>query len=238
MVPDNWHSSRVKIRAVIFILIAVVMLVFIVSASSNYIQASIQAPMGSVINLHGVAYTGNEVYLFMIGPNLPTNGVPLNDINQRADQGAFTMVDVDSNQQWSYSWDTSRFQDRLDYGSYTVYAVTDPVDLSRLDDHPYNTISITLIRPGLTYVGTSGGSAYTLNPENPTSAQTPQITSLTTTVPTLLPTTVIPATTLPNIPSQIITQKSGGIADAIMLILVSLISVLLFFHRRQKNFRN
>jgi len=237
MVFANWHSSWNRIKAVIFIFITIVLLVSIGSASYNYIEESIQAPMGSVINLHGVANTGHEIYLFMTGPNLPTNGVPLNDINQRADQGDFTMVDVDSNQQWSYNWDTSRFKNNtLSYGSYTIYAVTDPVDFSRLTGSQYKTISVTLFRPGLTYVGVSGSSSYALNPENAVSTQAPQITSLTTTMPTLLPTTIIPATTPLNIPSQTATLKSGGIADAIMLILVSLISGLLFFCRQQKNY--
>ena len=42
---------------------------------------------------------------------------------------------------WSYRWNTARLQNRLDYGTYTIYVVTDPVDSSRLGGHPFSTLS-------------------------------------------------------------------------------------------------
>jgi len=90
-------------RGVLFLGLTIMVslvLVIAVSAASD----SIEAYMGETIPFHGVSYSSTTVYLFLTGPNLPVNGVPLNDITQRADQGAFTIIDVDSDQQWSYRW--------------------------------------------------------------------------------------------------------------------------------------
>ena len=59
------------------------MMIFPVSAA----DASIEAELGDTLNLHGLSYTGNSVYLFMTGPGLPENGVTLTDVSQLADQG-------------------------------------------------------------------------------------------------------------------------------------------------------
>lgn len=76
--------------------------------------------LGDTINLHGVSYRGSQVYLYFTGPNLPANGVTLLDPSLRADQGHFTVVDVDSDQQWSMKWNTARIENQIDPGTYTV----------------------------------------------------------------------------------------------------------------------
>ena len=83
------------VSVLILLLVTVTMIIPAVWAVSDSIQAS----MGDVIPLHGVWYSGDSIYLFLTGPNLPANGVSLNDVTQRADQGSFTMVDVDADQQ-------------------------------------------------------------------------------------------------------------------------------------------
>ena len=106
--------------------------------------------LGETIDLTGVSYNGDQIYLFMTGPGLPENGVTLTDITKRADQGDFTMVGVDSSQQWAYRWDTSRIEDYhdtgngIDPGRYTVYAVNAPVDVDNLDGNSYQTLSVSL----------------------------------------------------------------------------------------------
>ena len=49
--------------------------------------SGIDAALGEVIPLQGYSSSSNYVYLFLTGPNLPSNGVQLNDITKRADQG-------------------------------------------------------------------------------------------------------------------------------------------------------
>jgi hypothetical protein len=109
-----------------------------------------KAALGDVVPLSGYVYGSTTAYLFLTGPNLPVNGVALNDITARADQGGFTQVSVDSNDRWTYKWNTASVGGRLDEGSYTIWVVNGPNDRSRLSQAEYSTISITLEKPGLT----------------------------------------------------------------------------------------
>jgi hypothetical protein len=90
------------------------------------------------------------VYLFLTGPNLPVNGVALDNINQRADEGGFTKVPVDGGtDMWTYDWGTNNLGGRLDAGTYTVWVVDGPNDRSSLVNADYATISVTLSSPAL-----------------------------------------------------------------------------------------
>ena len=106
--------------------------------------------MGDIIPLQGYSYESSTVYLFLTGPNLPVDGVALDNINARADEGHFTQVDVDSNGHWAYNWGTNSMAGRLDYGSYTIWVVDRPNDRSHLSEADYSTISIGLGSPGIT----------------------------------------------------------------------------------------
>jgi len=170
---------------------------------------SIEAYLGDTLTLHGVSYVGDQVYLFMTGPGLPANGVTLTDVSQRADQGHFTIVDVDSNQEWSMRWDTSRIDSEIDPGTYLVYVTTEPVDYSHLGgSSSYKTLSVYLKDPGTSKVSVSGGTSYTLNPELHSSTASPTIIL---TTPTTIPTTVVTNTPVINVttPSTIPTTKTG-----------------------------
>jgi len=124
----------------------------------------IQAVSGETIPLSGYSPTSNQVYLFLTGPNLPANGVALNDITQRADEGHFTVVPVMGDDSWSYKWNTGRVNGRLDDGTYTIWVVNGPNDRSNLRNAEYGTISVTLGKPGLS-AGISGGiTAGTASP--------------------------------------------------------------------------
>ena len=69
---------------------AVVLIVLLVLFSGAVAAGQTQAYRGSVVTLSGYSYTGNTVYLFLTGPNLPPNGVALDNINRLADQGGAT----------------------------------------------------------------------------------------------------------------------------------------------------
>jgi hypothetical protein len=111
--------------------------------------ASIQASVGEIIPLSGYSYGSQTVYLFLTGPNLPVNGVALNDITKHADQGYFTRVQVDGDDHWSYKWGTGNLGGRLDSGTYTIWVVNGPNDLSPLSQADYSTISVTLGKPSI-----------------------------------------------------------------------------------------
>jgi hypothetical protein len=163
--------------------------------------------MGEPITFHGFSYVGDSVYLFLTGPGLPVNGVTLTDITRRADQGHFTVVDVDDNQEWIYSWKTSRIDSAIDDGTYIIYVTNEPKDLSQLgDDSRYKTISVYLKDSGVSKVSIRAQHAYprttedtvttpgpalpgTLNSATPTVTVPPPIkTVLITTDQTMVPT--------------------------------------------------
>ncbi|MCK7468226.1 MAG: PEGA domain-containing protein [Desulfosudis oleivorans] len=117
--------------AILAILLAVVCTALMAGASAAGMQASI----GENIPLSGYSYGGPDgLSLHASHSNLPVNGVALDDITKRADQGLFTRVQVDSNNHWEYSPGAQEnVGGRLDAGTYTVWVVNGPNDRSRLN---------------------------------------------------------------------------------------------------------
>jgi len=111
--------------------------------------SGIQADLGEEVPISGYSTSGPYVYLFLTGPNPPENGVMLNDVTKRADQGYFTKVSVDGDDHWSYTWNTGSVGGRLDEGTYTVWVVSGPNDLSHLAEADYRTIGVTLGGPSI-----------------------------------------------------------------------------------------
>jgi hypothetical protein len=160
-------------------------------------DVEIEAAMGDTVTLHGFSYTGDSLYMFLTGPGLPENGVTLTDTSLRADQGHFTVVGVDDNQEWVYYWKTSRIDAQIDPGTYTVYATNEPSDLSNLGSSAsYKTVSVFLKDSGVPKVSIGAQHVYTLKPEendsNPLFAPPITITAATPVVTSPPPT---PATT-------------------------------------------
>src|SRR4030042_253278 len=122
--------------------------------SGAVISGQTQAYLGDVVTLSGYSYTGNTVYLFLTGPNLPPNGVALDNINRYADQGGATQADVDGNGHWVYLWNTGA--PGLDPGSYTVWVADGPAAVSRLSPVGYRPLYIILSESFIT-AGISGG---------------------------------------------------------------------------------
>jgi len=141
--------------------LGMVALIAILVLFSAVVSGQTQAYLGNVVTLSGYSYTGNTVYLFLTGPNLPPNGVALDNINRHADQGGATQADVDGNGHWVYLWNTGA--PGLDPGSYTVWVADGPADVSRLSTVGYRTISVTLLEP-LIMAGISGGSGQPPEP--------------------------------------------------------------------------
>jgi len=165
-------------------------------------DANIEAELGDTLNLHGVSYTSSSVYLFMTGPGLPENGVTLTDVTQRADRGKFTQIDLDSNQEWSYRWNTARIENEIKEGTYLVYVTTEPVDKAHLGgSSSYKTLEVFFKKSTTSRVSIGSGTSYTLNPEMHSSDPVPSLvitspTPTSTPIPTLP--TAAPATPLPT----------------------------------------
>jgi len=154
--------------------------------------------LGETIALHGEAYNSDEIYLFMTGPGLPENGVTLTDTTRRAEQGQFTTVDVDSNQQWSFKWDTYKLENQIDPGTYMVYAVNAPVDKSNLAGHSYQSMRVDLKDGALSPDRVSSGTKYSVNLDYDDPVTTLVTTTVTTLPPTTPPTTIPVVTTVPT----------------------------------------
>lgn len=193
-------------------------------------DANIEAELGDTLNLHGISYTGSSVYLFMTGPGLPENGVTLTDVSQRADQGKFTRIDLDSNQEWSYRWATSRIENEINAGTYLVYVTNEPVDKAHLGGtNSYKTLEVYLTTSTTSRVSSSGsGTTYTLNPEMHSSVSVPTlaITSpeptptstpvSSTSSPTPATATSRPTTKAPISPAPVFLAVLLGVGAAIM----------------------
>jgi hypothetical protein len=180
-----------------------------------------------VIDLQGYSYHGTQVFLFMTGPGLPADGVTLTDVSQRADQGQFTIIDLDSSQHWSFKWDTSRIWNDIDPGTYLVYVSTEPVDYSHLGgSDTYKTLSVYLKDPG-TRTGTGGSTSYSLNPEKHVSTpevtlpavQSVAITTPTVPTPVTQPTTLVPPVVSTSAAAMTPTQAAVPPITAIFAVL-------------------
>jgi hypothetical protein len=195
-------------------------------------DTNIEAELGDTLNLHGVSYTGSSVYLFMTGPGLPENGVTLTDMTQRADQGKFTQIDLDSQQEWSYRWNTARIENEINAGTYLVYVTDEPVDKAHLGGlSSYKTLEVYLKESTTSRVSVGSGATYTLNPRMHPSVQEPSLvitsstptpapptTTLTTpaTPPTAVPVTYMPTTKAPLPPAPVFLAVLLGAGVAIL----------------------
>ncbi len=90
--------------------------------------------LGEEVKFSGTNTESYKTYLFITGPDLNDHGVNLDDpvvsvIN--GDASTFAQTDVAPDNTWSYYWGTATVP--LKTGTYTVYAVSQPVD--RAADH-------------------------------------------------------------------------------------------------------
>lgn len=122
-----------------------------------------EAYLGNTVVLSGYAYGSDTVYLFLTGPNLPANGVALDNVNRPTDQGGFTVVDVNPDGSWSYRWYTGGINGKLDAGAYTVWVTDRPAGLSNLGNAGYSTRSIMLQQPGISVETTPQRGALSVN---------------------------------------------------------------------------
>jgi hypothetical protein len=209
---------------ILILCLALYLLVFPVTAA----DIDIEGYFGETFTLHGYSYVSDSVYLFMTGPGLPANGVTLTDTSLQADQGHFTVVDVDENQEWTYTWKTSRIEPQIDPGTYTVYVTNKPADRSHLgDESSYKTYSFFLKDSGVSKISISAQHVYTISPEDHISTLLP-VPSVDLTSATSAPTTPFPMTTAtPQQAAPTTRAGTGSWAAAIALICcVVLVSIL------------
>jgi hypothetical protein len=107
-----------------------------------------QAHIGDIVALNGniSGITTIAVYLFVIGPDLDTRGVTLDNLNIPAGRGLFTTAPVQlSDGSWTYTWDTSVILGDMKPGKYTVYVVSSPLDRLRYVREDFATAEIEFL---------------------------------------------------------------------------------------------
>jgi PGF-CTERM protein len=107
--------------------------------------------LGEEIKLSGTNTETYKTYLFIVGPNLKTQGSRIQNADPRnfavvnGDPSTFKAVDVAGDNTWSWKWGTSNYA--LDAGTYTIYAVSQPNDKDNLQNAAYGTVSIIIKKP-------------------------------------------------------------------------------------------
>ena len=101
--------------------------------------------LGEEVKFSGTNTESYTTYLFIIGPNLDANGGQLDNPRVAVGTGTMVSADVQSDNTWSYKWGTSSLA--LDAGTYTIYAVSQPVDKSELSAVAYGTVSVIIKKP-------------------------------------------------------------------------------------------
>lgn len=167
------------------LLIALLFLAMPVSAEEVYI--------GDSVEIAGAAYS-DYVYLFVYGPNLPSNGANPENIDQGVvndDTSTFGVAPVINNR-WSYTWYTDTAGGTPAPGNYLMYVVDRPVGKSGLSSAEYSTRSLVLVNPGLSGViisSSAGGGNEVIVTE---STPVPETTVITQTVTVATPVEVTP----------------------------------------------
>jgi PGF-CTERM protein len=109
--------------------------------------------LGEEIKFSGTNTETVKTYLFITGPNLPSDGAQIQSTNPRANAvtdgtaATFQSADVKDDNTWSWKWGTATVA--LDAGTYTVYAVSGPRDkgTGHLSNVAYGTVSIIIKKP-------------------------------------------------------------------------------------------
>ena len=147
--PCATYRKQGHVSAAILTTMGIVILLCLVLGAGASAAGTKTAYMGDMVTLSGSSPGSDIVYLFMTGPNLPPNGVALNNINRRADMGGFTTADVDPDGRWVYKWYTNQLGGKIDTGTYTIWVTDRPVDRSHLSGSDYHSIPVLLQQPGI-----------------------------------------------------------------------------------------
>ncbi|MCZ0861281.1 PGF-CTERM sorting domain-containing protein [Methanocorpusculum sp. MG] len=122
--------------------------------------------IGAEIKLTGTNTDSSNIYLFITGPNLKTNGEQVKQLPEHIDAFVSRTADVavKTDNTWEYKWNTANCG--LDTGAYTIYATSQltngkasdayvvgtNVQAVKLSDSEYATISVNLKQPFLSAI--------------------------------------------------------------------------------------
>ncbi|WAC04621.1 MAG: hypothetical protein OS112_09180 [Methanoregula sp.] len=108
--------------------------------------------LGDTIQFTGYNTVSGTTYLFINGSNLPPNGAQIQSTDPPSNSvvngnaGTFQSAGV-AGGTWSWSWDTHSVN--LDHGTYNVFAESSPNDLANIGTVNFNSVPVTLVKPGV-----------------------------------------------------------------------------------------
>ncbi|WP_421908236.1 hypothetical protein [Methanolacinia petrolearia] len=190
-------------------LFTMAVLIFI-SLNIAAVSAVDEVYLGNSVDLRG-SCTSDYIYLFVTGPNLPSNGANPENIHEEVvsgDESTFVVVKAFNNR-WSYTWDSRTGDGVPDAGIYTFYAVERPLGRNDLSGAEYSARSVKLIDPSISVssMSSSENSGYSISSETQEKTATPTATKKVTTSPTTVKATqlitatptVTPAAGIPSV---------------------------------------
>ena len=204
------------------------------SAVSIIIFSMISCPVsaleiypGESVDLRG-SCTSDYVYLFITGPNLPSNGANPEDIYEEVVTGSpSSFVKVDAfNNRWSYTWDTKTSGGNPDTGTYTFFAGEKPVGRHDLSGVEYSTKTVRLLDPSVSVSGVSSfpeGTDKSVYPEKPVFEDEPSAAKTTTPVSPTLLTAEGTSETTPGVTGT----PATGISPALLILSLVVSSIII-----------
>jgi len=224
--PDLFGALMIKTGKIFIITLVVFLFLNIASAST------IDAYLGETVEIRG-SCTSDYVYLFVTGPNLPSNGANPDNIYEgvvTGDESSFVTISAFNNR-WSYKWDSRTSDGNPDAGVYTFYAAERPVGRNDLSGVEYSAKSVRLLDPSISVSGVSSSE----NPEyyisSGTQAETESPTVSATRVVTSVPTTA----RVTEMATATATATPAAGFPPVLLILSVVLSVFLVVLREKRS---
>ena len=237
------HMDGISRRT--FLIPAVILALFLTVQSAGA-AGTVTTYSGNTVELSGSATGSDYVYLFVIGPNLPSGGVSLEDLSQPAisgDPSTFLRLTVKNNR-WSYKWRTTESGRILDNGNDIVYSVNKPKNRHDLSQAEYSYINVRIMAPTLTAYTDTGdpdknsGVTLSLNPQPAANTESPTVMPTQSAPITTAPTPATPAPTVsiadevsvgtqtPQAPPATADSGNGGNGDSSLIIIGAIAAVI------------
>ena len=231
----NMSAHRVGISRGSILIPAVILALFLMVQSAGA-AGTVTTYAGNTVELSGRATGSDYVYLFLIGPNLPSGGVSLEDLSQPAisgDPSTFLRLTVKNNR-WSYKWRTTESGRLLDNGNYIIYIVNKPKNRHDLSQAEYSYINVMIKEPTLTAhmdTGKNSDVTVSLNSNPSANTQSPTVMPTQTAVITTAPTPAPVATPADEVtqatPSPQAADSDNGGGDSSYLIIIGAIAAVI-----------
>ena len=150
---NKWSGFSMMIPVLIVSCI-VVLSIFPVSAQTGVTiaaQGDQSYYLGEEVVFSGYNSDSDSTYLFITGPDIPSNGGKLTSPHQnatRGNPGSFEMVKTKPDKTWEYTLYTYNLG--IHPGPYTIYAVSLPKAKDQPDGETFSNVSIILKQPFVT----------------------------------------------------------------------------------------